>query len=367
MSPKLRTTAVRRNEARIQRCIECYKADPSEALALKIVKKLRKLKRLDPAFRWAKHARSKYPRSRKLLKLYQKLKKKKVARSLLRVQRKIQVDPSAANMVQHCELLRMAGGWKKACKVASRADREFPDHWQVQLVLGKLNYDLYARHGSEDDGWTAVEYLDNSRCLNPNNYATLILLAITLTRLGSYDDALAIVDEAMQVVPQDQRALQLRDRIQRILAAQSLRGGGAATAPQLSPPSEEVAELMERLLTIDGAVGVHFLDDGSKLLSCSVRENDVFNFDVPPEVFESMASACRLPTERIGLGDFHCCSLAGEGWSVDYHTTSLGPVLAFFAGSFTSEQICNEVNTVLGPSEGASSADATQLAYAAGS
>ena len=357
MFRKLRSASLRKKEARVKACIDQYKAHPSEALALKITSMLTRLGCWNQGFKWIKHACSDFPRSRKLRQSYRNLKKKKILTSLHRAQLRVQKKPTVESVVQYCELLRLAGKRMKAAKVARKADRKYPDHWQIQLVLGKLKYDDFRRKGDEDDGWAAVEHLDNSRCLEPSNYTTLILLAITLTRLRSFEDALAIIDEVLQVAPEDQRALGLKGRVERVLGEQPSgdlpigdRTGRQAAA---SRPSGAAREILERIMKIPGAVGTHHFGAGSKLLDSSVRENQVFNFDVSKDVFESMAAACQFDTHRIGLGEFHSCSLSGEGWSVDYHTTAAGPVLAFFESSFTGENVRNEMESAIG-SEGVS-------------
>ena len=333
-----------RKEAKLQALVDRYRDDPQEADVCRIVRLFEKIRRFREAFKWAKHAKSSFPGSKSATKLYRKLKSKKTALALRQAKARAKGDPSVDNLVKLCELNRMSRKWNKAFKLASETDRRFPDSWQVQLVLGKLHFDRFARIRGEEDGWIAVDHLDRSRCLNASNYSTLVMLAMTLLRLGSYDDALNIVNEALLVAPSDQRASQLQLRIKRALGEQTATAADGRAVED--GEAGDGTELLERVLAIPGAVGAYRLGNG-KIVRSSVFHNESFDFSVPAEVFESMAAACRLDAQRIGLGDFVSCSLSGEGWTVDYRNAEEGSVLAFFESDVTGEQLDEEVGVAL--------------------
>lgn len=338
--------SARNNQARLRAWIEAYKKRPDQALALKIAKALYRLDYLSEAFRWAKHLKEKFPSFNQGLKLYQKIKRRTVSVSLRQARERARVSPTPENIVRFCELLRVAGKFRRAFRLARKADRTYPDDWQVQLVIGKLEFDRFSRTENDETGWDAVEHLDRSRCLNPDNYSTLILLAIALARLRSYDDALAVVDSGLELAPRDLRALRLKRRILKALDESSRRG---AQEPEEAQRADAVGEhpLLATVLAVHGAVGAFLFNKQGRVTDRKIRQNRCFDFSAPDEVFEAMAAACRLNTHRIGLGDLLSCSLTGEGWNAVYHTAEAGPVLTFFEGDFSGEDVEAEINGAL--------------------
>ena len=327
-----------RKDTRIEAWVKRCQTNPHETSGLKIGRRLQKTKRLDEAFKWTKRLKKDFPTSRRVRKLYRKLKRRKTLIALANAKAKASVRTTAENLARLSEILRIAGRGGKAFRLARKADKRFPDNWQIQLLLGKLYFDRFSKTRGEDTGWTAVEHLDRSRCLNPTNYSTLIVLAVTLTRLGSYEDALVIIDEALQVSPSDRRAVGLRERVKKALSEQAAdgtrRGEGESGAV-----GGEVDQFLSRVMELPGAVGVYRFDSNGGIMDKLVTDNQSFEFSVPVEVFEAMAAACQLDTHRIGLGRLHSCSLSGDGWNVDYHASDSGPLLTFFEGNLTGEQV----------------------------
>lgn len=345
-----------RTERRLQESIHRYESDPHEALAFRIIKLWGKAGNWNEAFKWAKHARSSYPRSRYAVELYQWTKDRNARASLKKAKALAKANPTVENLVRLSEMLRIAGRSKQAFEAAQRAEEIGPDDWRVNLALGKLWFDSFSATRSEEHGWNAVEHLDSSRYANPNQYSTLLLLAIALARLNSFEDALTVTESALALVPGDRRALELDERIRRAIGKTSpgraQHPGGQDGAAGAAYAQEEP---LDRLLSLPGAVGAFEFNDRGKLVDYRARESArLFDFSVPSEVFERMAAACVLDTQRIGLGEFRSCSLSGAGWCLDYHAGGEHPMLVFFEGDTTGEQADAEIEAALGLRELAS-------------
>lgn len=341
----------RENLAKLRTRIQEYRSAPTEKCALAILKLLLRSGRPDEAFRWSKHAKSAFPRSRKADKHYRRLKSERVRAMLREARRNARADGSPGNLVKLAELLRLAGKWKKAFRVATKAREAHPESWQIELALGKLLFDRFTASRSDADGWAAAEHLDSSRCLHPENYSTLILLAITLSRLQSFDDALRIIDEALVVVPDDERATALAKRVKTALAARdhALRTEASDATEATEATSEEPDEeaITSIALTVPGAVAAYAFDRRGHIAEKQTRQSSVFEFKVAPRVIESMASACRLDTDRIGLGALVSCSVSGDAWNLVYHRSEAGPVMTFFEGDQSGEELESRVESVL--------------------
>ncbi|HLU48307.1 MAG TPA: hypothetical protein VK116_09490 [Planctomycetota bacterium] len=332
----------------LQECLDRYKSDPHEALAFKIVGLWAKIGNWTEAFKWAKHARSAYPTSRYALKLYQKTKARRTRESLKQARAFATANPTVENLVRLSEMYRIAGKSKQAFTQARKAEELDPRDWRVQLAFGKLWFDTFSATRSEEDGWTAAEHLDASRCSHPKHYPTLLLLTITLARLGAFDEALAIVTEALRLQPNDHRARQLDQQIRRSLQARDPARRLASTRDD-GQGSESEDSVLARLLSLSGAVGAFEFDKRGRIVGQKVRDTArLFDFSVPDEVLERMAAACALDTKRIGLGEFRSCSLSGEGWYLEYHSGLERPVLVFFEGEISGERADAQIESVLG-------------------
>jgi tetratricopeptide (TPR) repeat protein len=337
-------------ERRLQESMDQYESDPHEALAFKITKLWLRKGNPTEAFKWAKHAREAFPTSRFAERQYQRVRARKTNSSVREARTLAKKNPTLDNFIRLSEMLRIAGRWKEAFEAAKRSEERNADHWKVQLAFGKLWFDRFSESKSQEDGWNAVEFLDRSRCNNPRNYSTLILLGIALSRLGSLEDALGVVDEALELQPQDPRALSLRSKILKSgVAPRSRERSSGPVRNSTSSPTRAAsgAPLAASVLAIPGAVGFFEFDERGKILERDVRPADSFDFDVPANIFERMAAVCVLDTRRIGFGDFRSCSLTGNGWALSYNVGGGRPVLAFFEGSISGELAEAELEAVL--------------------
>jgi tetratricopeptide (TPR) repeat protein len=311
------------------------------AAALTVTRQLMGLGRLDEAFRCIRRAYTEFPHAPAVARCYRRVKLKHSGALAREAQRLARSFPTGENQAKVCELLRLAGRWRQALRVVRRAESSFPESWQVKLVLGKLHYDRFLRRRTDRDGWSAVEFLEQTRALNPRSYEASLILGITLTRLGSYDGAKAVVEEILSGRPSDAHARGLMAFIARKLEGPAASPADWSERPVVGPVAASQADrqLLDRVLALPGAVGAFLLDPQGKVRGSLVRQRSAFDFSIPAEVFESMAGSLRLDTRRIGLGNLLWCSVAGEGWHLGFLGASESPVMAFFQGDATADQV----------------------------
>jgi tetratricopeptide (TPR) repeat protein len=327
------------NRSKLQASIERYRSAPTQADGLAAARRLIRMGRLDEALSWLRSVRQDLPSSRPVRRFYDKVRKKKALSALSRARREARESPSAANLVQVCEYLRIGGRARQAFRQAAKANRLFPENWQVKLALGRLHFDRFSLTRDERDGWPAVDHFEQSRALNPKDYTTLLLLAITLTRLGAHEDALEVTEEILASRPADPRALGLKDYASNCLTEQlaaSLESSGGEPDHEAPAPGESH---LERVMALPHAAGAFLFDEQAQVADTLVRENGSFDFSVPLEVLESIAATCRLEAERIGLGALQWCSLQGEGWTAGYRILARTAVLAFLESEICEEEL----------------------------
>ena len=333
-------------QARLKKSYDRYQMNPGEAESLAVGRQLVALGRTHDAFRWMRKARTHFPQSARIEKLYATVKARKTERSLREAKIACEIDPIPQNLVRYSELLRIAGKLKKARRIAERAEKQHPDDWEVQVALGRVYFQLLTQKKSDKYGRQAIEHFEAALASNPADYAALLFLGMTLVRLQMFPEAHEVVLELLQVLPDDQRAQNLLEYIHRFGALQD----GATYASGEVAQAGEVEDVIQAVLDIPGAVGALLFNDDLKVEECSVDSSEAFDLDAGSEVFEAMVSAFHGDATRLGLGDLRCCTVRGEGWNIGYTPGDAGTVLAFFEGDESEEQITVDMEAVLGNS-----------------
>lgn len=339
-----------RDKADLKVQMERFAQAPDASSACSIGRRLLAAGRVNEAFRWIRRARVSFPSARAIERLYRQVRSHKARVALRQAQHAAHATPSAENLVEVCDLLRICGKRRRAFRLAKKGDRLYPDNWKIKLALGKLYFHRFGETRARRHGLRAVEYLEQSCALNGTNYTALLLYAICLSRLENYRDSLDVIAEILELWPEDARALSLRSYVgkayQTQLAASEGKEGDGAEVSRAT--SEADASLLGKIMAIPGAVAAFLFDTNGEVTDSLVRESDTFEFSAPVEVLESMASACQLDTHRIGLGDLVSCSAAGEHWRFTYRLSAAGTVMAFFEGEGTGETTESELQAVLG-------------------
>jgi tetratricopeptide (TPR) repeat protein len=333
------TFFTRRSTARLlaglRQSYERYKEDPSEQATLAVVRCLRDLRRLKDAFRWVRKARAQFPTSRQAEKLYNSIRRRRTQDALRIAKAALQERSSIANFVRVIELLRISGRWRRAFRCATRAEREFPEAWQVQFAVGRLYQQRFEEKGEEKNGWLAAEHLEQSRSLNPNDYTTLLLLAMVLVRLKSFQEAREAVDSLLGLAPNDTRGLSILGYIEQVEGRLRTEAEGVSRTSReaaVASTGQPAEKLIETVMAAPGTIGAFLFDAQKQVLDTAIRDNEVFDFSVPVEVLEAVVAACHLDTRRIGLGDLVSCTVTGESWNMAYRPFTAGGVLAFYQG-----------------------------------
>jgi hypothetical protein len=342
--------------SRLAAAYERYRLSPGESESLEVARELVGAGRIDEAFRWLRKARASFRGSRRIERGFEKVKRLKVAVELEDAKARARRDPSAANALQVCELIRLSGNWRKAYRESLKTRDRFPDHWEVYLVLGRLFFERFRGSRNQKHGWAAVANLEQALDRNPNDYRALLLLAMSLLRLEKFPEARGVARNILRVAPGDRRASSLLAYIKKFYppdgAPLSIRAQPSETvrgATREGAPESERSQV-ELAMSIPGAVGAFRLDESGDVVDTLTRPNESFDFSGPIEIVEAMASACRLDTRRLGLGELTFCTLSGDGWSVGYRTAEEGGVLVFLEGEVSEEQVAADLQAVLGNS-----------------
>jgi tetratricopeptide (TPR) repeat protein len=317
-----------------------FQLNPGEAESIAVARHLLSARRLNDAFRWVRKAKSHFPNAAKVDAFYRKVKKIKTQAALADARTKAKHDPSAASLIRVCELLRLSDTWNKAHRACVKTQKQFPDAWEIYLVLGRLFLQRFSTTKQSKHGWAAVAQLEKALELNPGEYRPMLLLALTLVRLDQFEDAVSVIKELLQISPRDTKASSLLAFVKKV--APDCVGAGRSAA------SESETSTLELVMGIPDAVGAFQFDENGEVSDTLSRENDVFDFSAPVEVVESMAGACHLDTHRLGLGDLVCCTLRGEGWNMGYRPIRGGSVLVFLEGEVSEEQIDVDMESALG-------------------
>jgi len=336
-----------RRRKKLKAAYDRYQLNPGENESLAVARNLLATGRLDVAFRWMRKARTHFPGSPKIEKLYNQVKKLKTQDALRTATQEAKVKPSPQNLVRMCELLRMSGNWKNAYMSTLEAQRQIPDNWEIYLVLARLFFQRFSNSKNKKYGRLTLAQLNQALELNPGEYRTLLLLAMTHVRLEQFEEAGAVLRDLLRIAPRDAKATNLLAFLKKTAphVVGSADSGTATTSTGVVD-----GNLLEKVMTIPGAVGAFQFDANGEVVGTLSRECQSFDSSAPVEVVESMAGACHLDTRRLGLGELTCCTLRGEGWIMGYRPTGDGGVLVFVEDNVSEEQIAVDMESALGQS-----------------
>ena len=336
---------------RLKTSYDRYQLNPGETESVAVCRQLLRLGRLDEAFRWARRAKSHFPGSRKVEKVWVQTRRLKTEHALDQARSRARHNPSATSLVRYAELLRIAGRWRQALRVATKAHKKHPGDWEVQLALGRIWFQRFGKKRDDAFGWRAVEHLEAALTGNPGDYASLLLLAMTLVRLASWEDAANVIGELLRIAPGDAKATSLQAHVRSHLGEDVEADASRSALAEAPGEPQHSATGLESVMSIPGAVGAFEFDESGEVVDTIVDENDQFDLSVPVEVVESMASAIRRDVQRLGLGDIRACTLRGEGWNMGYMPDGSGTVMVFCEGEVSEEQIAVDMEAVLGATE----------------
>ena len=316
---------------RLRKAREKYRAQPEEKGAVKVAKLLLTLGRGREALRSIKESRRLFPTSSMVNSTYLTVKRHQAKMTLAKTKRSLKRNKSVGDFLKASDLYRTLGEFGKAFDCLKKADQLYPDHWGVHLTRAKVYFSRFREQRGASDSARCLEHLRQARELNPQNYQTLLHLAIVASQLGMLDDANEAVDAILAMVPTDPRALAIRAHNARAeVAAQE---APAAEAPAFDSSSEESAErstapitrgetdgesaeIFERLGELEGVKGIFsFRGDGSLAFS-STRPNASFDFSDCIDSVKSMVSSCRFDANNLGVGELQSCALSGADWEV---------------------------------------------------
>lgn len=306
----------------------------------------------DKAIKVLANARRRFPNHRAVDRLYRTQKTKQAMRSLRRIDRLLETDRSLRLLSKACDLAAVLGDFDKAARYAGEASRLHPNHWQAHLILGKLYFHRFNSTRDDYDREQALTHLNESYELQPQNYDTLLLLALMLARTGNFQAAHDLTEYLLEVHPNDAKGRQLLGHIRHCLRQPSEQ---AAVPLKDHGPLERITPntqaAMENLREIEGVVGLFLFDKEGNMLDRFVEDNDVFSFSEDDDPLRAMIKTCRFDASRIGIGDLRSCMIYGEGWQVIIRAFETMQVAGFFKSYPHGEALEQEIDVIVGEAQ----------------
>lgn len=342
----------------MRKCFSRYQANAGPRETLRLTRAFLKCGRPRDALDIASSGRRRYPEDRRIQKLYDAARSAQAHALLHQSVRALRAEASLDNYVRAADLCRTVGDFKKAFHYAEQAHTRFPQDWQVHFTLGKLHYYRSTVTGSFADRQAALQYLLHSRELNPEHYNTLILLAITFSRVGHFDYARSIVSEILERDPSDPRALQLWDYLEKLPApaaatpeeeqqAEQEAEEGIEKTPGMREDDETSESLRELFDGLPGVLGLFLFDLDGNLMDSLTKPNETFDFGGHVEAVQSMTAACHFDSAKIGIGTLHSCCVSSDEWNVCVCPHESGDLVVFFDGSHSPEDVESQLRNML--------------------
>lgn len=333
---------------RLKRAFSRYQRNPGPRESLRLARSLLRIDRPREALEVAARARRQYAGDRGLLEVYSEAKERHARQLLAQTKRALKAEATVENFIRAADLSRTLGDLPLAFQYAREAEVRFPSHPAVQCCLGKLHYYRYVTTQNLAECNSAIEHLLRARELQPDGYGTLIYLAITALRVGERDLAVAVVEEALSLYPDDPRASRLWAAATSAGPETSARD--TAELPQTSlvaPGIPAAAALPELSACIDGTLGLFLFDEGRDLLESKTTESELFAGETHFEAVSGFLDATQFDSGRAGMGEIGSWTASGSGLSVSLHTAEGLSLLSFFGEGVPVEEVDRQSARIL--------------------
>jgi len=217
-------------------------------------------------------------------------------------------NPSLDGLVRAAELARAAGDWKSAIRYGRKAEQLYPEEHGMHFALGKLFFYRFNATLDHRDSEECLRNLNQAHALRPDDYKTLIFLALVwrawvFTRRARRGRA-HLAEISGRCESPGAQGLHYQGFHYRRAGSSSHRAQGRLGAPPGAPVPQaaEAEHLLERLSVLDDAVGFFAFDASGNVVKSKSTKNDFFAFDEGSEAVKSLATACRFEADRLGMG-----------------------------------------------------------------
>ncbi len=315
------------NARQLKKALACYEKNPGLEETVSVVQLFLNCGRCTEAFQHAEAGRQKFPTSSELNRLRQLAYRKLGASECRALVRQIAANPRPEIIAKAIEIWRSCEDYRQ-CERLKRKWRDcFPKSWVLQFAIGKYLFhrsvDKKIKDQSSEIKIQCLEQMKRAVALNPSNYKSLLYLATILSGTGSASEALKTLDHLLKLYPGDQRAVALRERIQR-----SQRGRQAPPAPftadafkasREAHAGQEGSDDIFNDLRESPSIFAAVIEEGPRdnpQARCYFAENSCFNFEQGEPAFRDLMHALRSASKRMGIGELKTCILEGGSWRV---------------------------------------------------
>lgn len=151
----------------------------------------------------------KYPDSRKMRVLEQRMKRTDFYGEFLKANREITDEPNPDSYARLAMLYRAVGDADKALETCAAGLAAFPDSVRLYLNVAELRLHRYARDFMPKDAFIALANLEKAVSLDDTDYAATILLAEFYMAIGAADSAINTLKKMLVSHPEDEHAQKL--------------------------------------------------------------------------------------------------------------------------------------------------------------
>ena len=341
---------------RLRRAQAKYDSNPEPERAVQVVKLLLKAGRGSEALQAAKDAKGLFPTSPEVAQSYFTVRRFQAKVALKMARRRLRQQPKVENYLRIADLERTLGRFGKAQKVLQQAERRFPKYWGVHFARGKLAFSLFKESRKASDSSTCLEALRRALELNPSNYQLLIYFAVVTGQLGLYVDASQAIETILGSRPDDPKALDIQQWIERARAeeAEALTGlqeaepveADADTTTRTSTEGE-LAGPLAGLQTIQDLAGIYAFDGEGTPVFSRTKPSTEFEFTDAVDTIRSIVSECRFDASNLGLGELRSCAITGDTWQIFVRAADESHVVLLRDHSQSDAPICDDVDNVL--------------------
>ncbi|MBI4584263.1 MAG: tetratricopeptide repeat protein [Planctomycetes bacterium] len=311
----------------LKKALADYEKNPGLEETVSVVQLFLKCGRCTEAFQHAEAGRQKFPASSELNILRQLAYNKLGALECRALAKQIAAHPRPETIAKAVEIWRSCENYRQCERLRHKWRDRFPDSWILQFAIGKYLFhrslDKKIKDQSSEIKVQCLEQLKRAAALNPDNYKSLLYLATILSGTGSVSDALKTLDRLLKLYPGDQRAVALRERIQRSQRGRQAPPGPFAAeafkAPREAKAGQEGSDDIFNDLRESPSIFAAVIEEGPKdnlQAQCYFAENSCFNFEQGEAAFRDLMHALRAASKRMGLGELKTCILEGGSWRI---------------------------------------------------
>lgn len=330
------------HKALLKRASAQHQAGPDASSTANLARALVRAGREDEAFTIITSARKSSPSDPDIKVAYDFVRRRHARALLTQAIKQLRHDKTPRNYIRTADLLRTAGNHQKALSLMDEVQYAFPDHWGVELSMGRLYFTRFEATGDPAALTQCITHTERAIELNPDHYKSTFFLALTHVRVGMYADAHPLVESLLATFPSDPRSLALKAHVDHAMSTKESEEQGEPSdqkeseTHEAAPPTNEDALRAKQMIEESAAkpeiLGVFVFDSAGGLLDSKIRESDSFDFNSCTEPVGYMANGCISDANRLGIGTLESCILTGDQWQIIIRNLGSLKVVAFVDG-----------------------------------